>query len=83
MTVLPKANNTFIQSKPNETQIEFIPHQAELTELLECGEAPEKRQYLKKGEKSRKVYDPKQAIIKQHKDKRDQMERIERHQTMF
>jgi hypothetical protein len=45
-------------------------------------ESPSRKQFLKKGEKSRK-YDPKQAIIKHHQDKKDQLDKGEKHQTLF
>jgi len=51
--------------------------------LSEADEPSEKRNFLKKGEKSRKVYDPKQAIFKGNREKREQQERLEKHQTMF
>jgi hypothetical protein len=42
-----------------------------------------KKQFLKKGEKSRRVYDPKQAISKQKEGKRDLIEKAEKIQIMY
>ena len=39
----------------------------------------EKKQFLKKGDKSRKIYDPQQALIKQNQEKKDLKDKLEKH----